>query len=332
MLPRNHVIEAFRHTQPAVLPYQWDMRPALRDAIDTHLEGTCWRDSLTVFMHGTDFPLPHETQSDDTYLDAYGAVWQSGTIQHLVQPALSEPSLQELVWPDIDVIWSQHADGMRHQLAEHPERYRMAGLGAGLFERAWAIRGFAEVLMDMAADPTFATSLFDAIFEHQSQIVAKLLTLDLDAIWFSDDWGQQRGMIMSPTLWRQYIKPRKARLIEQVHRAGMKAIVHSCGSVTEILSEIVEIGVDCLHPIQPEAMDPFAVKQACGKDIVLWGGGPSQSLIPFGTPDEIRERFRRLRAVLGEGGGYICAPAKTITAETPVANAIATVEGVAGQL
>jgi len=331
MSPRTHVIEAFQHRPPAVMPYQWDMAPVVRDAVDARLGGIRWRETLTVFMHGTDFPLPHrETRPEGTHVDAYGARWESGNIMHLAQPALAEPTLQGIQWPAIDTLWDQHADAMRRQLAEHPERYTMAGLGAGLFERAWALRGFTEVLMDMAADPAFATALFDAILEHQLQIVAKLLTLDIDAIWFSDDWGQQRGLIMGPVLWRRYIKPRKATLIEQVHRAGKKAIVHCCGTVMDILPEIIEIGVDCLHPVQPETMDPFAVKREFGQELVLWGGGPSQSLIPFGTPGEIRDCFQRLREVLGEGGGYICAPAKTMLAETPVENAIATVEGVVG--
>jgi len=330
--PRTHVREAFQHRAPAVLPYQWDMVPAVRDAVDARLGGPRWRESLTVFLHGTDFPFPHRAdRPDGTYVDAYGAVWESSDIQHLVQPALAEPSLEGLAWPDVDALWNAHADRMRQQLAEHPERYKMAGFDAGLFERAWALRGFAETLMDMAADPAFATALFDAILEHQLRIVEKLVTLDVDAIWFSDDWGHQHGSIMGPGLWRRYIKPRQARLNELVHRAGKKAIQHCCGSVMELLPEIVEIGVDGLHPVQPEANDPFAVKRQFGRDLLLWGGGPSQSLIPFGTPAAIRDRFRRLREVLGADGGYICAPSKTMLDETPVDNAIATVEGVSGR-
>lgn len=329
--PRDHVRDAFEHREPAIIPYQWDMEPSVREAVDARLGGSAWRDHLTDFFDWVHFPLPNlETRSDGHYVDAYGSRWESGNIMHLLQPVLSEADLSPLSWPDVEALWKAHKDEVAVRTAEHSGRYRLAGLSFGLFERAWTLRGFTEVLMDMAADPGFAGRLFDAIQEHQLHILDKLLTLDIDAIWFSDDWGQQNGLIMGPELWRRYIKPRKAKMIDRVHQAGKKAVMHCCGSVMDILPEIIEIGLDGLQSLQPEAMDPFVLKREYGKDIVLWGGGPSQSLIPFGRPEEIREHFRRLREVMGAGGGYVCSAAKTIMTDTSVDNAIATVEGVVG--
>lgn len=331
MRPRDYVVEAFEFREPAVLPYQWYMDQAVRDAVDARMGGTRWRDRLISFFYEDCFPLPNREIGDSgQYIDAYGSRWARGSIMHLLRPALAEPDLRGFVWPDVDALWAGHADALRARLAAHPDRYRVAGLSFGLFERGWTLRGFAEILMDMASDPAFAEALFDAIMEHQMRIVDKLLMLDIDAVWFSDDWGQQTGLIMGPALWRRYIKPRKAAMIAQVHRAGKKAVMHCCGSVMEIMPEIVEIGLDGLQSLQPEAMDPFELKRRFGRDIVLWGGGPSQSLIPFGAPDEIRAAFRRLRSEMGVGGGYICGPAKPMLAETPVENAIATMEGVVG--
>jgi uroporphyrinogen decarboxylase len=103
---------------------------------------------------------------------------------------------------------------------------------------------------------------------------------------------------------------------------------HSCGSVVEIIPDLVEIGLDVLESVQPEAagMNPYELKKKFGKNITFWGCLGSQSTIPRGTPDEIRAEVRHLKKAMGVGGGYILAPAKPLQPETPVANAVAIVE------
>ncbi len=331
MNPRNCVIQALNHQEPELLPYAVDIEANIRDAVDREMGGTRWRDSLVNFFHGTGFPLPNRgTRADGRYVDAYGTLWEPGNIMHLLEPAMPQPTLKGLQWPDVDALWEQHHENMANTLAEQPDRYRTAGISFGLFERSWTLRGFTGILMDMAAEPAFCEDLFEAIMQHQMKMAAYLLTLDIDAIFFSDDWGQQDGLIMGPEHWRRYVKPRKAKMIEQVHRAGKTAIMHCCGSVADVMPEIVEIGLDCLQSLQPEAMDVFELKRLYGRDIALWGGGPSQSIIPFGTPDEIRASFARLRTEMAAGGGYICAGAKPIMDGTPLPNAIATAEGIIG--
>ena len=331
MNPRECVIKALNHEKPELLPYVFSLEENINNAVDKEMRGTHWRDSIVNFFHNVRFPLPNrETGEDGKYVDAYGTAWESGNISRLLQPAIAKPSLRDLEWPDVDALWEHHHEELAKDLFEYPDRYRTAGISWGLFERSWTLRGFNNILMDMIAEPGFCEDLFEAIMNHQMKMTEYLLTLDIDAIFYSDDWGQQTGLIMGPDLWRRYLKPRKAKMIEQVHKAGKKTIMHCCGSVTEIMPEIIEIGLDCLESLQPEAMDVFELKRLYGKEIALWGGGPSQSLIHFGTPKEIRDRFQRLRAEMGIGGGYICAPAKSILDGTPVANAIATIEGIIG--
>jgi uroporphyrinogen decarboxylase len=331
MTPRECVITALDHQKPEILPYQLYMDPAVRDAVDREMGGRRWRDSLIPFFHETWFVYPNrETRPDGRYVDAFGSLWESGSIMHHLQPAMPEPSFKGFQWPNLDTIWDQQQPKLAEAISLNPNSYHWAAFGFGLFERAWTLRGFNEILMDLAGEPAFCEDLFDQIMEHQMKLVGLLLTLDIDAIFFSDDWAYQKGLIMGPELWRQMIKPRKARMIEQVHRAGKKAILHCCGSVMEVLPEIVEIKLDCLQSLQPEAMDVFEIKRRHGDSLALWGGGPSQSLIPFGTPAEIRAAFARLRHELGAGGGYICAPSKPLLSETPVANAVAAIEGTIG--
>jgi uroporphyrinogen decarboxylase len=117
-----------------------------------------------------------------------------------------------------------------------------------------------------------------------------------------------------------------ARLYERIHRAGKYTLHHSCGNVRDVIPDLIEIGLDVLQSIQPEAMDPYALKREFGKDLIFWGGLGSQRIIPFGTPDEIRHEVDRLCRVMGEGGGYILGPAKALQPETPTVNAAAVVE------
>jgi uroporphyrinogen decarboxylase len=143
-----------------------------------------------------------------------------------------------------------------------------------------------------------------------------------------DDWGGQRGVLIGPERWRRFYKPRYARIFEAVHAQGKLAIMHCCGSAADIMGDIVEIGLDVLESVQPEAvgMNPYALKSKWGDKITFWGGLGSQRTIPFGTPDGIRGEIRRLRGEMSRGGGYILAPAKPLRPETPTENAVAVVE------
>ncbi|MBM4082110.1 MAG: hypothetical protein FJ278_20560, partial [Planctomycetes bacterium] len=159
-------------------------------------------------------------------------------------------------------------------------------------------------------------------------LVKACADIPADAIMMGDDWGHQRGVMIGPERWRRFFKPRYARIFEAIHAQGKLAIMHCCGSAADIMGDIVEIGLDVLESVQPEAagMNPYALKKAWGDKITFWGGLGSQSTIPFGTPEENRQEIRRLRREMSKGGGYILAPAKPLRRETPTENAVAIVE------
>jgi uroporphyrinogen decarboxylase len=133
-------------------------------------------------------------------------------------------------------------------------------------------------------------------------------------------------VLTGPKLWRKFIKPRARALHEAVHAAGKWTLQHCCGNVCDIIPEMIDIGLDVLESLQPEAMDVYEIKRRYGKHLRLWGGLGTQRLLPFGTPGEIRTEVGRLRRELGQGGGYILAPAKALMPEVPTRNAVAAVE------
>ena len=151
-----------------------------------------------------------------------------------------------------------------------------------------------------------------------------------DGIIFSDDWGDQRGVIIGPHLWREFIKPRVKQLYAKVHAAGKMIFQHTCGNVFDIIPDLIEIGLDCLQSLQPEAMPVYAVKKLYGRSLRLWGGLGTQQLLPFGTPDKIRAEIRKLRDNLGKDGGYIFSSSKPIFHDVPIQNVLAFIEETTG--
>jgi uroporphyrinogen decarboxylase len=108
---------------------------------------------------------------------------------------------------------------------------------------------------------------------------------------------------------------------------------HSCGSVAEIVPDLIEIGLDVLESVQPEpvGMNPYELKRRYGNRITFWGGLGSQSTIPYAAPGQVRAEIDRLRREMSVGGGYILAPAKPLQPETPIANAVAVLEAFTGR-
>lgn len=129
-------------------------------------------------------------------------------------------------------------------------------------------------------------------------------------------------MILSPTMWREFLKPRYTLLFAETKKIkpDVKIAYHSCGNCTAILDDLVEIGLDVLNPLQPMAINPFEIKKRYGQRLALFGGLCVQHIMPHGTPDDVRAAVRKLKAECGAGGGYILAPAHHIQADTPLEN------------
>jgi uroporphyrinogen decarboxylase len=148
----------------------------------------------------------------------------------------------------------------------------------------------------------------------------------VNAVFLADDWGDQRGVLIGPERWRKVLKPRLARLYQACHDRGKLTISHCCGNVTDIMDDLVEVGLDVLECVQPEAMDPYELKRRWGDKITFWGGLGSQSTIPFGTPETIDAEVARLCREMGKGGGYLLASSKELQPETSAENALAVLE------
>jgi len=325
MEPRQIVTAAFRFEPTDPVPYWIRLDDELRQRLDEHYGSDRWAARLVPYLYG--YHVGHRTQPVEGGLaqDLFGTVLQTGNILHVERPALVQPSLRGYHWPDPEDVadWSALAAEYAGQRAS----FRLCGLAMGLFERAWLMRGFESFLVDMLERPAFVEELLDGILQMHLEVMERIASrIPIEAYFGGDDWCDQRGVIMGVGLWRRFFKPRLARLVARCHDLGLPYVLHSCGNVAPLAEDLIEIGVDALESVQPEAMDVYALKQATAGRLVLIGGMGVQSVLPFGTPEQVRAETRRLIRQLGRGGGYVLAPAKPLMSDVPVANAVAFIE------
>lgn len=269
---------------------------------------------------------------DDCVRDAFGVVWDRsvdkdiGVVRGCVLPG---PTLGAYSFPDPDdpVFWSG-ADGLKSQKAQ--DLYRIYSIGFSLYERAWTLRGMENLMMDFIDHPDFVENLMRRITDFNIEIIRRAVKLDIDAVYFGDDWGQQLGLQMGPEIWRAFIKPQLARAYGEVRNSGKKVFIHSCGDVDELFDELIDIGVNCFNPFQPEVMDIFALMDEYHGRLAFHGGLSTQRTLPKGSVEDVgRESEALLKK--GLGGGYIFAPAHAVEGDVPLENILMFVDAAIGQ-
>lgn len=258
--------------------------------------------------------------------DEYGVVWTTNAIDRGSPEGhcLPQPDLSSYTFPD--AARAYRCEDLGAWLQANDEHYTFIWIG-DLWERATFMRGMEALLLDLAGNPEFVRALLRGIADY---ILATLEILfsrfDFDGIALSDDYGTQRGMLMSPASWREFIKPLLSEIYSLAKRHNRTVFHHTCGYVVPIIPDLIEVGLDILHPIQPEAMDVFQLKREFGRDLTFCGGVRTQDLMPHGTPDDVRAEVRRLKAEMGKGGGYILEPGITLQADVPLENILALIE------
>jgi len=263
--------------------------------------------------------------------DVFGVVWDRSVdedIGNVEGRVLPEPTLDGYDFPDpLDPRF--YAD-IPAKIERFPDRFRVFQIGFSLYERAWTLRGIEALLMDFLDHPAFVHELLERIADYDLAQVREALKYDIDAVYFGDDWGQQRGLIMGAPLWREFLRPVLARLYGEVRAAGKHVMIHSCGDVDELFDDLVELGVSCFNPFQPEVMDVWSLLPRYRGRLAFHGGLSTQRTLPYGTPDDVRAETGRLLE-LGRDGGYLFAPAHDVEGDVPLENMLAAIEVVQAQ-
>jgi uroporphyrinogen decarboxylase len=242
--------------------------------------------------------------------------------------ATTPADLDAFVFPD---AWSEREERFLRAQIEALYHGTDKALFAGLplmccsfFEISLALFGFNHFMELLACERELVEHWLDRLLAHQLEILDRFLAIAgpyIHVIQLNDDFGAQNSLQISPRTYRQLFKPRQRTWIEFVKaRTKAKVFIHCDGAIEEILPDFIEIGIDILNPLQTSAkgMDPLRIKTTYGKDLSFWGGGvETQSTLPFGTVDALRDEVRERMAMLGTGGGYIFATIHNIQPDIP---------------
>lgn len=213
------------------------------------------------------------------------------------------------------------------RLNNRGERYVQAAVWFTLFERLWMLRGFENMLMDPYMNEDDFYQLRDRIVEFNLQIIDLWLERGVDAVFFSDDWGSQRGLLINPDDWRKFYKPSYKRMFDRVRAGNAHVWMHLCGNITSILPDLIEIGLNVLNPVQPQAMDVQELSREFGGKVCFNGGVDVQGTLIHGSPEDVKKEVHQLVNLFGRfNGGYIGGTSHSIMPETPLDNIIAMYE------
>jgi uroporphyrinogen decarboxylase len=350
MKHRERVMSALKHETPDRCPMQVSFTPefAARLEADLKLKGqglhnphgggntyalerSLDEDMLLTSVGWVNGYYQDGYQDCDQYLDEWGVTWK--TIEYETpfgKGKYTEPHGHPL--GQDAALGHYHApDPNRPELYREAQRvvnefkpeYWIVGVTpTTIFEAAWALRGYEQLMIDLATDPEMANQVLDIPFNYHKTVTQKLVRMGVDMIWLGDDIGGQGSMLMSPKMWRQYFKPRMAELIAALRAINpqVKVAYHTDGLVYPVIPDLIEIGIDVLNPIQPAAMDPVRLKNEYGRNLCFWGSMDIQQTLPFGTPEDVRAEVLTRLKTIGREGGLLIGPTHNIQLDTPLEN------------
>ena len=233
--------------------------------------------------------------------------------------------------------WFPHpTDEAIAQAAAQAARFRAQGLATfsgyfcGVYEELKEWVGDADALTLPYDDPQRLTRLLDRITEMKLAHYGACARASVDIVHIGDDLGAQSSLIMSPEQYRRWYRPHHRAIIAHLRAIKPDVMVafHCCGHVTPLIGDLIELGVDILEAVQPEAMDLAGLKREFGRAITFWGGIGNQAVLARLSPEEVVESVRQTLAIMKPGGGYMAAPCHTITEDIPWANVVAFVRAV----
>ena len=270
-------------------------------------------------------------QCDHDYVDEWGVGWKLVEYQTPFGPGKYTEPVSHPLANDEAIARYRPPDPNRPALYGNAEQlvrqyradYFLAGVTVTtILETAWALRGLEQMMLDLVTDPDLAETILDIPFHYHLTAARRLVELGVDMIWTGDDIGGQSAMLISPAMWRRFLKPRMARFIAELKRINknLKVAYHSDGVIYPVIAELIEIGVDVLNPIQPACMDPARLKRKYGDKLCFWGSIDEQHTLPFGRQEDVRIEILSRLDSLGRGGGLILGPTHHVQLDTPMEN------------
>jgi len=343
MTSRERVLTAMRRQQPDRVPRYISFvaqkerevmaRLGLTDMLPfTRLD--IWRVAVNPTRQQLDYSR-YYSRPDMAWDDwGRGRIWDAEGLYaeyfYPLEHAETVADLDAYPWPD--ELAPYRFEGLEERVADaHNRGYAAVGiLGDTVYEMAWQLRGVERLFDDMINNEEMAVALLDRITNYRVAHTRALARAGVDIILSGDDIAMQHGLMISRAMLNEWLFPRLQRIYDAGREENPDLLVwfHSDGKVDEIIPDLIDIGVDILNPVQPECVDHRWVKDTYGDKISFAGGIGVQSILPFGTPQQVREHTREVIETLGANGGLLIAPAHLIEADVPLENVLAMVEAI----
>lgn len=334
MTKKERVQAVLERKAPDRLPAQSNFTGSMRRAIAAHLNISPAELDRRFDNHLLRVDLTRNKRTSpggSIVYDWWGAGFDTAEEGYRIaeHPLGGNTGLASFSWPDPTYrgLLNEASAAVTAENSREDPRFIIPNFGFALFERAWSLRGMEQFMMDMALEPAWSEELLERITEIQVELARKYTALGVDGGYFGDDLGAQRGLLFSPETWRKMFKPRMKRMFDVFTGAGLPVILHSDGDITEIIPDLLEIGLTCLNPCQPEVLEHTRLKQEFGRHLSFYGGVSTQEVLPAGTPEEVHKAARRcVDNLASDGTGLIFGPSHRMMSDIPMQNIDALLE------
>ena len=329
----------------AYVPFEFNLCPALltefqrRTGRDDYWEYYAFptRNIEVSYIGERDKFLEYYPDRTSIDIDSdWGVGHKKGSLAHFTEMQHPMRNFQTLTefeaypYPDAvnDYDWRKFSGEVK--ALQSRDRVAVAAMQMTIFEIAWYLRGMETFLMDLLLNPDLAKYHLDRITAIRCEMAKRYADASCDVLSLGDDVSTQLAMMMKVTTWREFLKPRLAKVIQAAKSANPDILIfyHGDGNLQAIIPELIEIGVEILNPIQPECMDPVIIKKQYGEQLSFWGTLGTQTTMPFGTAVEVRQVCQKMFQEVGRGGGLGLAPTHVLEPEVPWANIQAFVDAV----
>jgi uroporphyrinogen decarboxylase len=343
MTSRERVLTACRRQQPDRVPRNIWLEWHVVRKFQEHFGVQDHESILRNDMRGVD-PLPTSLKNDySRYFTREGVTWDEwgrGRIwdkeeiyAEYVYPLANAESVDEAVsypWPDLDAPYRFEGIGERTKALQDQGFAVRAGMEETIFEIAWQLRSIERLSEDMLLGDEIGQIVLDRITDCRVYAAREYAKAGVDILALGDDVAMQTGLMLSRKLYNKQLRPRMERIINAAREIKPDIFIHyhSDGKINDLIPDLIDEGVDVLNPVQPECVDHAWIKDAYGDRLAFSGGLGVQSVLPFGTTEEVREHVRRTIATLGRNGGLLIGPSHIVESDVPIANIQAMIEAI----
>ncbi len=348
MNERENLMALLKRQPYEKVPVEFMLCPALEQTFHQETgSGQDYRDYFQMPWRRVSeiLPLNQETQQflpyyqeglkAGTEIDIFGVAHEPGSeaaqhmtrMRHPLKDIDSVEQLQAYPFPTFDGV---SIDAQRADVKRLREKglVSIGNMQMTIWETAWTIRSMEELMVDMMSGEETAEYLLDKITEISTQRAKLYVEAGVEVLFIGDDIGMQHSTMMSEALYTEWLKPRQKRLIDEVRKVNPDVVVfyHSCGLIMPFIPHLIEVGIDVLNPIQTECMDFQTIYDMYADRLCFHGTIGTQKLMPFGTPQDVRDEVFRHLDIASKKGGLFVAPTHLLEPEVPWANILAYAE------